>query len=267
MNFARQRVLITGGSSGIGRAIAEAVAKRGGALCLAARRVARLNSVADELEASFSGIPRPVCCQCDVTDRHAVRRLVAECVDRLDGLDVLFNNAGVSVYGPFERTAADDFAAVMAVNYLGAVNCMLEALPVMRRQGSGRIVNISSVAGLHGVPYLSAYSASKAALTAASQSLRAELAGSSIGVTTVHVDYTESGIFAAEKNVGGARRPGGPYAATAKVAEAIVRAVESGKRDFAVSFRGRALGVARAIAPGIVEQNMERLARELRIRG
>jgi short-subunit dehydrogenase len=266
VNFAGQRVLITGGSSGIGRAIADAVAGRGGILCLAARTPDHLQKACNEIARRYPNTPRPLACPCDVTDRTAVRRLVAECRERLGGIDVLFNNAGISVYGPVERTGAGDFAAVMAVNFQGAVNCTLEVLPVMRRQGSGHIVNVGSVAALHGTPFLGAYSASKAALTALTESLRAETAGSGIAVTIVHPDYTESGIFAAEKNVGGARRPSGPYASTAKVAEAIVRAVENGKREFAVSARGRALGVARAFAPGIVERRMERLAKELRTR-
>ena len=266
MNFGGRRVLITGGSSGIGRAIADAVAKRGGILCLAARDGARLHKAADEIAASFPSHPHPLASPCDVTDGLAVRRLVAECRNHLGGIDVLFNNAGICVYGPVERTGAEDFAGVMAVNFQGAVNCILEVLPVMRQQGSGRIVNIGSVAALYGVPYLAAYSASKAALAAATQALRAELYGSGITITTVYVDYTETGIFAAEKNVGGARRPTGPYAPAPKVAEAIVRAVEGGKGDFAVSARGRALAIARTLAPGIVERNMKRLAEELRAR-
>jgi short-subunit dehydrogenase len=257
-------VLITGGSSGIGRAIADDVAERGGILCLAARNPDRLLRTAEEMTARRPDRPRPFAWPCDVTDRQAVRRLVAECRNHLGGIDVLFNNAGISVYGPVERTGIDDFSAVLAVNFLGAVNCILEVLPVMRQQGSGRIVNIGSVAALHGVPYLAAYSASKAALAAATQALRAELYGSGITITTVYVDYTETGIFAAEKNVGGARRPTGPYATAPKVAETIVRGVERNKGDFVISVRGRALGLVQALAPGIVEHSMKRLAEELR---
>ena len=264
MNFAGRRVLITGGSSGIGRAIADAVADRAGVLCLAAREPDGLDRAAEEIAARHPEGLRPLARPCDVTDRTAVRGLVAECRNHLGGIDVLFNNAGISVYGPVERTGADDFSSVMAVNFLGAVNCILEVLPVMRQQGAGHIVNIGSVAGLHGTPFLAAYSASKAALAAMSQSLRAELHGTGITIATVHVDYTATGIFAAEKNVGGAHRPNGPYASAASVAAAIIEGVERGKRDFAVSARGRALGLVRALAPGIVERYMNRLAEELR---
>jgi len=144
-----------------------------------------------------------------------------------------------------------------------AVNCILEVLPVIRRQGGGRIVNVGPLAGLHGPPFLAAYSASKAALTALAQSLRAELAGSGIVIATVHADYTVSGMFAAEKTWA-ARRPPGPYAPATETAEAIVRGVERGRRDPALSFRGRALSVVGAVAPGIVEGYMNRLAEELR---
>jgi len=264
MSFAGRRVLITGASSGIGRALADAVADRGGTLCLAARNPDRLVRAVDEIAARHQDGPRPLACPCDVTDAAAVRGMIAECRNRLGGIDILFNNAGTNVYGPVERTTVADFSAVMSVNFVGAVNCILEVLPVMREQGAGHIVNISSLAALHGAPYLAVYSASKAALTAMSQALRAELHGSGITITTVHADYTVTGIFAAEKNVGGAVRPPGPYAPAAEVAAAIIRAVERGKRDFAITFRGRALGLVRALAPGIVERYMNRLADELR---
>ncbi len=264
MNFAGRRVLITGASSGIGRALADAVANRGGVLCLAARDSFRLLRAAEEVAARHPDQPRPLAWPCDVTDRPAVGRLVAECRDHLGGVDVLFNNAGNCVYGPLERTGADDISAVLAVNFLGAVNCVLEVLPVMRQQGAGHIVNIGSVAALHGVPYLAAYSASKAALAAMAQSLRAEIHGSGITVATAYVDYTATNIFTAEKKVGGAVRPHGPYAPAAKVAAAVIRAVERGKQDFAITTRGRALGLVRVLTPGIVERYMNRLADELR---
>jgi len=264
MNFAGRRVLITGASSGIGRALADAVAERGGILCLAARDPDRLVRAADEIAARHPDGPRPLALPCDVSDHPAVHRLIAECRAHLGGIDVLFNNAGTCVYGPLERTGADDVRAVLAVDFFGAVNCILEVLPVLRQQGAGHIVNIGSLAALYGVPYLAAYSAGKAALAALTQSLRAELHGTGITVAAAYVDYTVTNIFTAEKKVGGAVRPRGPYAPAAKVATAIVRAVERGKRDFVASTRGRALVLVRALAPGIVELYMNRLADELR---
>ncbi len=144
---------------------------------------------------------------------------------------------------------------------------MLEVLPFMKRQGRGLIVNVSSVAAMRGVPYLGAYGASKAALVALSQSMRAELAGSGVGVMLVYPDYTESAIFENETKVGGGRRPEGPFAPTAEVAEAIVKGIEDDARELILSSRGRKLAVLSRLAPSFVERAMCRLRGRAQGRG
>jgi hypothetical protein len=141
---------------------------------------------------------------------------------------------------------------------------MREALPFMLRRESGLIVNVATVAALHGVPYLAAYGASKAALVSLSQSLRAELDGTGVGVMIVYPGYTDTEIFGVEKRVGGARRPAGTYAPADGVAEAIARGIEAGRRDVFLTARGRLLSVLAGAAPFIVERAMRRIARELR---
>ncbi len=151
------------------------------------------------------------------------------------------------MFGDAARTSLQDYRDVMAVNFLGAVHCMSEALPFMLRRESGLIVNVATVAALHGVPYLGAYGASKAALVSLSQSLRAELDGTGVRVMIVYPGYTDTEIFGVEKKVGGARRPSGRYAPAEGVAEAIARGIESDARDVFLTARGRLLSILRGL--------------------
>jgi len=259
-----RKVLVTGASSGIGLALARALAGRGAVLALAARRGARLEEVAAEIRRDHPGVEAPLPLPCDVTDGEAVRRMVAACRERFGRLDVLVNNAGISVYGSAERTAPEHFRAVMDVNFFGAVRCMQEALPLMREGGGGLMVNVASVAGLYGIPYLGAYGASKAALASFCQSLRAELDGSGISIMIVYPGYTQTEIFRKEADVGGARRPPGPYAPVEEVAEAIVAGMEGEKGDIVLATEGKALRILRGAAPWIVEKVMRGMAARLR---
>jgi short-subunit dehydrogenase len=201
---------------------------------------------------------------CDVTDEAAVQVMLDRSVQQLGGLDILINNAGVGVYGETVRSTMKDFREVMEVNYFGAVNCLLQALPLIRETG-GLVVNIVSVAAIRGVPFLGAYGASKAALVSLSQSLRSELAGSGVRIMLVYPGYTQTGFFASEKLVGGARRPDGPYTSAEKVAGAVVRAMEKGKRDLVLAMEGRALRWLQALFPGMLERMMERYAARHRV--
>lgn len=264
MRLDRKRVVLTGASSGIGEALAEALAAKGSRLLLAARRLDRLENLATIIGLGVPALPPPQAFRCDVTDRDSVRQLCAAACERLGGIDVVINNAGISVYGETERAAVTDFDTVMAVNFFGPLYVMLEALPIMRRQGGGLIVNVASVAALHGVPYLGAYSASKAALVALTQSLRAELHGSGVRFLTVYPGYTRTPLFDHEKQLGGARRPTTGYAAARDVARAMVRAIEAGREELVLSSTGRALSLVRGILPRVVAQVMRRVAAQLR---
>jgi short-subunit dehydrogenase len=264
MKLDGKRVLVTGASSGIGLELARVLAARGAVLAISSRSAERLEQISEELASAVPGIRKPLPVACDIADGESVRHLIGACVESLGTVDVLINNAGICVYGSVERTPVTDFRALLDVNFLGPVQAMLEILPFMKRQGHGLIVNISSVAAIHGVPYLGAYSASKAALVALSQSMRAELAGSDVRVMLVYPDYTESAIFENETKVGGARRPEGPYAPASDVAEAIVRAIEAEKRDLILGTRGKALAFFDGTAPRLVENAMRKIAAELR---
>jgi short-subunit dehydrogenase len=254
-----KRVLLTGASSGIGAALAVQLVERGARLVLAGRCVERLRAVAAGLD------PAPVVVAGDVADEASVRALVATADRYLGGIDILVNNAGTCVYGELERTPPEDVAALMAVNFFGPLQAMREVIPGMRRRRQGVIVNVASVAALHGVPYLAAYAASKAALAVLGQSLRAELAGTGIRILTVYPGYTGTALFAREKKVGGARRPWRGYASAESVARAIVRAIERDRHELVLSLQGRALAALRGLVPTLVETAMARVAATLRV--
>lgn len=258
------RVLITGASSGIGKALAFALARKGAKLILVSRRLDSLRKAGLEILSAFPGVPELLVVRCDVTQREEVRRLVELSVHQFGGIDVLINNAGIGVYGNSEFTALEDFRSVMEVNFFGAVHCMQEVLPLMKKAGKGLIINVTSVVAKHGVPYLGAYGASKAALAVLSQSLRTELSASNVSIMIVYPGYTQTNFFKNEKKVGGARRPRGPYTSPNKVAAAIVKAVESEKRNLVLSKEGKALAFSQSFFPGLVERAMEKIAYKLR---
>lgn len=264
MNIEGKKVLITGASSGIGLALSVVFARKGAVLALTSRTADALQKAAANLRLTFPHTPPPLSIPCDVANRASVQWLIKRCVDCLGGIDILINNAGICVYGSTERIAVEDFHAVMNVNYFGSLYCMLEVIPYMKREGEGLIVNVTSLAAKHGVPYLGAYSASKAALVALSQSLRAELSKDGVWILNVYPGYTQTDMFKNEKHVSGARRPRPPYAPVARVAEAIAKAIERGNRDLVLSLEGKTLTVVQGLLPSLVENAMGRIASTLR---
>ena len=184
--------LVTGGSRGLGLLIAEELGRAGARVAIAARDVEEL--VLAERRLREQGI-EAVALPADLRDRRACGRLVEETVARLGALDVLVNNAGVIIVGPFESQREEDFEETMAVHFWAPLHLVRAALPELRRSGNARIVDISSIGGRLPVPHLAAYSASKHALVGLSGVLRAELAGSGIRVTTVCPGLMRTGSF------------------------------------------------------------------------
>jgi short-subunit dehydrogenase len=258
------RIIITGASSGIGRALAYRMAAEGARIGLVARNRGRLVEVAEDIAKLYPVGPKPLVYSCDVGRMLSVSKLVRDFDLHYGGIDILINNAGTGVYGDVEKTTMKDFNMVMAVNYYGAANCMLKTLPVMKKMG-GVIVNITSVAARYGVPYLGAYGASKAALVALSQSLRAELSQSGVSIMIVYPGYTQTAFFDHEKKVGGARRPRGPFMSPEKVAQAISNAMIHGKDDLVLSREGKALTFSQRFLPWLVDIGMARIAQKLRV--
>jgi NAD(P)-dependent dehydrogenase (short-subunit alcohol dehydrogenase family) len=175
-------VLITGGSRGLGLLMAREIGRFGAHVIIAARDEAELLRAQRDLQAQDIDASILVA---DVATEAQAQRMIAQVIARHERLDVLINNAGVIMVGPIDHMNVADFEEAMATHFWGPLHTMLAAIPHMREQGTGRIVNISSIGGKIGVPHLAPYCASKFALTGVSTSLRAELAHYGILVTTV----------------------------------------------------------------------------------
>ena len=174
-------VVVTGASSGIGAAVARALAAEGAGVALAARREEALEGVRDGIESDPKSIVHPT----DVTDRAQVGELVKRAEDELGPVDALVNCAGVMYYTMMKNVREEEWGRTVEVNCKGALNCVGAVLPGMLDRDRGHIVTISSNAGRKVFPGLAVYSASKFFVESLSQGLRLETAGTGVKVTTI----------------------------------------------------------------------------------
>ena len=186
-DFRGKVVLVTGGSRGLGLQLAREFIDEGARVAICGRDAEDLETAVEDLAARGGGgrAAEVVAVPCDVTDEQQVKRMVAEVVGRLGGIDVLVNNAGTITVAPLEHMTIADYEEAMRTHFYGPLYVTTAALPHLRARGAGRIVNISSIGGKVAVPHLLPYSASKFALTGWSEGLRAELHKDNIYVTTV----------------------------------------------------------------------------------
>jgi short-subunit dehydrogenase len=220
MEIAGKVVLITGASQGIGAACAAAFGKRGARLSLTARSEEKLRRVGGGQALITAG---------DLTCPETRELVVRRTLERFGTVDILINNAGVGLYGPAWRTPFELARQLFEVNFFAALGMIQSVVPLMRARQSGMIVNVSSVAGKVSLPWLTLYSASKAALISLSEGLRRELLGDGIRVVTVCPGYVTTDFSAHALGGNPPRRvPGrGRFGITAEqCAEAMVRAVE-----------------------------------------
>jgi NAD(P)-dependent dehydrogenase (short-subunit alcohol dehydrogenase family) len=183
VDYKGKTAVITGGTKGIGRAIAEALAREGMNVCVGARSLDEVKQAVRELE-SVEGVSATGAA-CDVRISEECEALIAHAVEELGGVDVLVNNAGIGLFKPVEETTPEEFRDVLETNLFGVFYCCHAAIPEMKRRGGGYIINISSLAGANPHPRMAAYNASKFALNGFSEALMQEVRHDQIKVSYV----------------------------------------------------------------------------------
>src|SRR2546423_3349781 len=181
-NIEGKVVVITGASSGLGEATARLLSAQGASVVLGARRVDRIQAVADELTGSGG---KALAIRTDVTNYDQVKRLVDAAVQTYGRIDVMINNAGLMPQSPLERLKIDDWDQMIAVNIKGVLYGIAAALPYMKQQKAGHIINVSSVAGHKVRPPGTVYAATKHAVLALSEGLRQEVKPYNIRTTVI----------------------------------------------------------------------------------
>jgi 3-hydroxybutyrate dehydrogenase len=182
---------ITGGGRGIGRAIAKALALEGARIAVAARTLDQVTQTAEEI--SDETKTEALAIDCDVSELESVQRAFARFRQKFGrGPDILVNNAGIAESAHLTKTSDDLWQRHLAINLTGSFYCMREALPQMLERGWGRIINIASIAGKTGAPYIAAYSASKHGLLGLTRSVALEVAAKGITVNAICPGYVDT---------------------------------------------------------------------------
>jgi short-subunit dehydrogenase len=254
--FKDKVVVITGASSGIGRELAYQLSEQGARLSLAARNGERLATVAKECQARGG---RAIALVTDVSEQAQCAQLIQRTVDHYDRIDMLVNNAGITMWANFEEVRDISFyEQIMRVNYLGSVYCTYYALPFLKKT-KGQIVAISSLAGKNGIPKRSGYAASKHAMVGFFDTLRIELEEHGISVTMVYPDFvaTESHkkAFGADgKPIGKSPIREREVMPAEKCATLIIQAAATQKRELIMTWRGKVGLWVKLIAPSLVDR-------------
>lgn len=265
VSFRGKTVLITGGSRGLGLAMARQFAWEGARLILVARDRAELQRAADDLWRR--GASQPLTIAADVRQEGQVREVMAQAAAFSPRLDVLINNAGQITVGPLHTMTRNDFEEAMALHFWAPLLMMQEALPMLKKGGLKRIVNIASFGGRIAVPHMAPYCASKFALVGLSQAVRSEVAEQGVRVTTVcpglvrtgsHLNAIFKGSYEEEFAwfSTGAALPGGASKAD-RAARLIVEACRAGQADLVITPQARAAILAQALFPNTTARVLE----------
>ena len=183
MNLNNKIAIVTGGTKGIGRGIADALLREGVSVCVSARHVEVIGD-APTPEGKQNG-GREIMFPCDVRNYDHVKGLIDYTVKELGGVDILINNAGIGMFDTVENTSPEDFRAVLETNLCGVFYCCHAAIPEMKKRGGGYIINISSLAGVNAHPRMAAYNASKFGLNGFSEALMQEVRHDNIKVSYI----------------------------------------------------------------------------------
>jgi short-subunit dehydrogenase len=258
-----QTVLITGGSRGLGLALAEEFAHHGCKLVLCARHEQELARARQRLEEIGAEVATFVC---DVSKAAEVEDLIQSARRRFGDVDILVNNAGVMSVGPLETVTLQEFREAMDVMFWGTVHPTLAVLPSMTRRGRGRIVNITSISGRVSVPHFLPYNCAKFATVGFSEGLHAEARQFGVRVLTVVPGLMRTGSHLNAQFTGDHEREYGWFAlsgtnpllsvAAERAARQIVEAARKNRAELVVGVPARALMYAHGVAPGLVTEAM-----------
>jgi len=200
--YHNKKVLITGGSSGIGKATAVILAQWGADICIVARNTVRLKRACEDIRLhTVRRNQKIICHSLDVSHRQSVLEKFGEIIESLGGLDILINNAGVAWPGYIRNKTDDVWDETFAVNYHGTLNCIRAFLPYFMEKQSGHIANVNSILGLMGLFGYSAYCASKFAVVGLSESLRQDLLPFNIKISVFYPPDTDTPLFHAENKI------------------------------------------------------------------
>lgn len=253
-----QVALITGGSRGLGLALAEEFAHRGTRIAICARNSDDLGVAEARLRkrgAEVLAIP------CDVTNRDQVEKLIKRVISHFNRIDILVNNAGTIVVGPVEEQTEDDFRQAMEVMFWGTYLPTMVCMPYMRTQGAGRIANITSIGGRFSMPHLLPYNSAKFAATGFSEGLQAELAKDNITVTTITPGLMRTGSYRNALFKGHHEHEYGWFAfgsafpltamSAGRAARQIVDATTRGRRDLTIGVQALLASKLHGMFPGL----------------
>lgn len=255
-DFNGKTAIVTGASSGIGRATAALLARHGARVVAAARDANQLAQLVEEAAAAGGSM---IACRTDVTSSADCEALVRSAVERYGGLDILINNAGISMRAMTIDVDVEVLRRVMEVNFWGTVNCTKPALPYLLASPCGVLVGISSVAGFHGLPGRSGYSASKFAMHGFLESVRIEHLAERLNVLIVAPGFTRSGIRLHALTADGSEQSETPrdesrMMSPGRVARHILTAIRWGKRNRIVSFEAQFIALMQRVVPRWIDR-------------
>jgi short-subunit dehydrogenase len=251
MSLQGKVIVITGASAGIGRATALALAKERTSLVLTARRAERLEELRKETEALGASC---LIVPADVSKEENVHGVINQALLRFGRIDVLVNNAGSGMVGTLEETTPEIMEKIWRTNFMSTFYGIRNVVPVMKKQGGGHIVTVSSVVGKRATPLNAAYCSTKFAQVGLMESARMELRKYNILCTLIYPGSTESEFLKAQENPGRrAVRRHGPVQTSDQVATKIVQAIKKPRPEVMTQSYGRILAILNSISPGLVD--------------